>query len=192
MSINEAKVNGCLVLNDGEMEVPYTAWGHPEVRVNGQKVPSSRLWAMMAENLARGEKTPREQILAEGRRAEIYVQKPGRLLYWTEKPDPKDEWVSGDVYWHKDKVRGRPLVDEFGIVLARIVGPAEPDHAPQALRELHAAAAQIGLLPVAGGDGHYMYCQDPELVFEAFGTRNWQQLYKFLKRPGTSFVEVRL
>jgi hypothetical protein len=192
MKFSEAVSAGVLTIRyetGAVLEIPYSTWGNPNVLFNGDKIPCSRLWEIIAIAKERKMKASREEWYEEAQRASIYVQAGRRGLVHTLAPKQGDRLVASNVYIRHEECRIRPLVDKFELIRAKleVVGPAE-------MREfLRVSAEVIGLYPVAADNaGHVILSKDPEAVFAAFGTRDWIRLYILLKRPGSTSVPLNI
>lgn len=172
-----------IISKDGAvLSLPRGEWGHPDVTLNGNQIPSSRIWALIANYLMEEQAPDPEEILQEAKRVEIFRQLETGLIIWTLNPGKKDVKLHGDVYIRKEKQRVRYLADKYGVKIAKVEG----DFTPDAVRELHEACLTLGLHPVGCVDERIYYTRDPEAVFKAFGSRDVTRLAVYFKRPSSS------
>lgn len=192
MVCTEKVENSRLNITDGSavLSIPIANgdWGSSDITLDEQRVPSGRIWSMIAYHAAKEEKTPRTTLLAEAKRAALYRQEAVGMLVYTTEPRKGDKGVLGNVYYRNEKQRTRPLLVRFGIWVAKIEAPVDA----ASMRQTHEAAESLGLYPVAAGDDRVMYAPDPEAVFSAFGSRDWVRIYVYLKRPGSTSVKINL
>ena len=168
--------------NGDVLSLPHGEWGHPDVLFKGNRIPSARIWALIAESLMRGEAPSAEDILHEAKRSEVFRQLETGLIIWTLNPEKQDVHVQGNVYIRKEKQRIRYLADKFKVKIAKVSG----DFTPEVVRELNTVCLTLGMHPVGCVDGRIYYSRDPEAVFKAFGTRQWVRVGIFCKRPSSS------
>jgi hypothetical protein len=187
----ESVESGRLVITDGSavLEIPIAAgdWGNPDVTLNGERVPSGGFWMMIAEHAAIGEKTPRETLMREAKRAALYRQNVTPMLVYTVEPKKGDILLQDDVYTRTEHQRQRPLLARFGIIMAKL-----EVFNPDTVQIMHEVAKTMGLYPVAAGDKRIMYTRYPEAVFSAFQSRDFTRIYVLLKRPGSFSVHLNL
>lgn len=188
MAIHEETVDGVLhIRSDSDhIEVPLS-YGST-VLCNGKPVPSARVWELIGFFLSHNKQTPREHIIAEVKRSEIYRQEITGLIVWTKSPQAKDVQIAGNVYARPERQRIRVLTEQFNIKIAKIDGPVTEE----VLEEIFDVCESLGLYPCASVDDRYFFTKDPEAVFEAFGTRDWQRLAVYFKRPSASCVTIKL
>jgi hypothetical protein len=164
------------------------SFGHTNVKLNGNKIPSAKIWDFVARYLARGDRVPQDQLLTVAMESEMFRWEPTTMLVYTLKPWPDDRPTdTTNIYWRTDRQRVRPLVDEFDVRIARIYDTGSLE---VAVRTLHEFAAKRGWYPVGMNDNRVYYTSDPQSVFDAFGTKDWVRIGVYLKRPGGSSVEV--
>lgn len=181
-----------LILTDSEatLAIPVGSgdWGNQNLRLDGKRIPSGRIWALIAKHTAAGEKTPRPLLMAEAKRSGLYIQHNHDMLVYTVEPQIGDRGISGNVFMRRETQRVRPLLERFGIVVAKI----EPPLDATSVNQMHEAAETIDLYPVAAGDNRIMYAPDPQAVFDAFGSKDWVRIYVYLKRPGSSSTPLNI
>ena len=192
MRFSETALNGVLTVRyetGAVLEIPYLNWGNPNVLFNGDKIPCSRLWEVIATAKEQKMKADRLELLEEAQRASIYIQAGRRGLVHTSAPKQGDRLVADNVYIRHEECRIRPLVDKFELIRGKleVVGPTE-------MREfLRVSAERISLYPVAADNaGHVVLSRNPEEVFSAFGSRDWVRLYVLLKRPGSTSIPLSI
>lgn len=192
MVCTEKVENSRLVITDGSatLSIPIAngSWGSPDITLDGQKIPAGRIWTAIAYHTAKEKKIPRPVLMAEAKRAALYRQEAADMLVYTIKPRKGDKHITGNVYSRAEKQRTRPMLERFGIRVAKIEAPVDVG----SVRQMHEAAESLGLYPVAAGDDRVMYAPDPEAVFTAFGSRDWVRIYVYLKRPGSTCVPFTL
>ena len=186
--VQERVENGVMHLSDGNVTVSIPKVFGAKATCNGFEIPSARIWDILAYFMSKEVKAPREVIMEEAKRSEIYRLAMQGMIVWTQSPGEFDKCIKGNVYARPERQRVRPLVDKFGIKIAKIIDADEAD----VLEELFDACASLGLYPVGAVDGRYFFAKDPEAVFKAFGTRAWLKIGVFLKRPGSSSVAIDL
>lgn len=190
MTSEEVK-DGYLVITSpcgAALSLPTAVWGHPGVLLNGNNIPSAKLWAIIAGYAIAEKVTPRQELIAEAKRAEIYRQTTRTMHVWTLTPKPDDTNLDGFMYIRKDKQRIRPLVDRFNITICKV----EDEITPQVIQEITEYFSQQSLFPVGMVDERIYFAENPEVVFEAFGSRDWLRIGVFFKRPGSSSVPLTI
>jgi len=175
-----------LVENGQILQIPVTKWGHPDVTYNGNRIPSARLWGMLANSLKKGEKASKKALMDEAARAEVYRLVDAGVIIWTTAPLPGDKGLDGNVYVRKDRQRVRPLFNKFNIRVAKSEGPMSPD----VVKEILDVCTDIGLFPVGFADERLYFSQNPEEVFHAFGSRDFTRIAIYCRRPGASATTV--
>lgn len=193
MNVAEKVEGNWIVLQNDKgitLELPRNAWGSPDVRVNGNQVPSAKIWGLIGSCRAEGKKVPRSTLMEEARKAEIYRQLDTHMLVWTRTPHESDEPVdaSKNVYMRKEKQRIRPLVHDLDIKIAKI----DVQPTPGMVKDLHDVCATIGLYPVGAGDDRVLYSKNPQAVFDAFGSKDFVRIMVYCRRPGSSSVSLDL
>lgn len=190
MSATEARPKARLELTEPgkTLQIPITTWGHPDVIYNGNKIPASRIWAMLGNALKEGKRASKTALMAEAARAEVYRLADAGVIIWTLSPLPTDRLLSGKVYVRSDKHRIRPLVNMFKIRIAKCEGRLSPD----IVKEILEACAEYDLHPVGFADDRLYFAEDPDKVFQAFGSRDFTRIAIYCRRPGASAVEVVL
>lgn len=188
--ISEAIVNNNLEISDGRdtLIIPLQSWGHPAIIFGGNRIPASRIWNLIGESMKKGEKTDRNLLLEEARRSEIFRQVDSAIIIHTYNPIATDAGIMGNVYARKERQRVRVLVDRFNIKIAK----ADGELTPEVLAELLEACETLGLFPCGMADDQLYICKDPETVFSAFGSRSWQRIQIFARRPSASSVPLDL
>lgn len=189
--MQETRENGIWILEDDEgnvLRVPYVNLGGP-IYLNGDLLPSGKLWSMLVDAGIKGEKLPRKEIMEEALRAQIYIQRIESSLLLTPVAPKGSQHVHGDVYLISNHQRQRPLVERFNLTIGKI--KAQGINGPM-VQQLLDAAELLGLQPVGGQDNKYYFSKNPEEVFDALGTRDWVRIGVFLKRAGSSSVQLDL
>lgn len=175
---------GTLVLSDDKdvVNIPMREWGNPNVLLNGNKVPSARLWMMIANHIInKGGKMKREILMDEAKRAAIYRQRKNKMWIYTHSSLKNDSHLIGSLYERNVAQRIRPLVDELGIQLCKI----EDEPTPDVVSDTLLLAEKLGWFPVAASRKKIMFHPKPQEVFDLFGTKDWARIYVYLKRPGS-------
>lgn len=167
--------------------IPRGEWGQP-LNLNGNVIPSARVWATIADYAIQGVAPSRSAIMEEAKRAEIYRLLEQGILVRTDTPREKDKELVPGIYLRMDRQRVRPLLSEFSLAIAKI----EAEYSTDNVLAMHAYCKSIGLSPVAAADGRIMYSKDPQAVFNAFGTKDWTRLMVYIRRPGSSSVSLDL
>jgi len=186
--VQERTEDGIMHLSDNNVTVSIPQIFGSKAICNGFEIPSAKLWDIIAFFMSKGVKTPRDILIDEAKRSEIYRLAKRGIIVWTTKPEESDVHIKGNVYARRENQRIRPLVDRFNIQIAKIIDGEEAE----VLEELFDACATIGFYPVGAVDKRYFFSKDPEQVFKAFGTRSWLKIGVFLKRPGSSYVSIDL
>lgn len=164
-------------------------WGTPNVFFDGNKIPSARIWALIANSMMKNERVDRQALMKEGQRADIYRLESGSKLVWTQNPRSDDQLLEGNMYVRKELQRHRELVKDFGVVLVKIeADPPVRDQVLEAVKVLDG----LGFKPFAWQQSRGYFCKDPEAVYEAFGTRDHLRLAVYMKRPSAAPLEVNL
>jgi hypothetical protein len=187
--LQEETIDGVLHLttDTDKMEIPLNYGA--AITCNGKVVPSARVWELIGFFLSKGKQTPREHIVSEVKRSEIYRQEITGLLVWTQSPQDKDVLIEGSVYARPERQRIRILLDAFNIKIAKIDAPTVT---VEILEELFNVCETLGLYPVASVDDRYFFAKDPDAVYKALGTTDWQRCAVYFKRPSSSHINIRL
>ena len=173
--------------NSDVLEVPDTGFGSAGIMLNGQVIPSARIWNLAASYLARGEITPRDLLFKQAQESAVFCWRPTDMLVQTQKPKDGDELLKYDIYKREERQRIRPLVDRFDLRIAKLEEPSDIN-----MRHMHEVAEGLGFSPVGYNDGRVFYAEDPEEVFRAFGSNDWARIGVMCKRPGSSSVSLDL
>lgn len=189
MEIKESSDGVDWTLDDGcgtIVSIPITRWGHPNIRVNGERIPAAKLWTMFGKYKAAGMKVPRPLIIEEAKLAEVYRQTDGQTIVLTDSPQDKDIKLEDEIYARNERQRVRPLVKELDLRMAKIDGDVDA----RKLTHLLHFFRKEGWYPVAFADGRLMFSKDPENVFKLFGSRDWLRIMVYLRRPGSCSIPL--
>jgi len=168
-----------------ELRIP-NFFGSNDVTYGGHQIPCANIWDLIGAHMARSTVVPTDELLQVAEDAETFRWENNKMLVHTMTPRKTDHVVGGNVYWRQEKQRVRPLVDMFQVVIAKI----ESELSPTVVSELHEVCGHKNLYPVGMVNDKIYYAPDPERVFQAFGSRDWVRIGVFLKRPGSSSVEI--
>jgi hypothetical protein len=163
-------------------------FGSNNVTYGNNQIPCANIWNLIGTHMSQGTVVPTKELLQVAEDAETFRWSSIRMLVHTSLPRKTDVPVEGNIYQREEKQRVRPLVDKFGIVIAKI----ESEMSSLAVRELHRVCGHRDLYPVGMVDSKIYYAPDPEQVFDAFGSRDWVRIGVFLKRPGSNFVDISM
>jgi hypothetical protein len=195
MKLEETMQDGFMILTDGKrtLELDLSSWGNANVYIDGMQIPSSRIWELVLDALESKKRVDRPTLFAEAERASMYAQATTHMLLWTLNPNStRDERLRGNVYWHRDMTRMRPLMEKLDLV----AGKLSPSAAATAknLEELFDVAAEHGLYPVGGADNKYYFSKNPDDVYRRLQCKPsaWMNIIKLARRPGQHGYKVDL
>lgn len=167
---------------------PKKYWGSSDVKMNGNKIPSARLWSYMSNVYTKEQEFKYETLMEEAKRAEIFRLLDKGMIVWTLNPTKSDQKISENLYARLEKQRARTLVDKFKINIVKCEIRLNED----ILKEILEGCASIQLYPCGMVDERIYVTKDPEAVFEAFGSRDWQRIAVYCKRPSASGFQLDL
>lgn len=190
MKITKKVANGTMTLSSDlgdELIIPLSVWGHPNVRYNGNVIPSAKMWDFIGRKMANGEQFSTADLMDEARRADMYRFLEGKILVWTLNPRKEDKQLEKNVYIRRERNRIRPLVERFNVVIAKLT-----DVSPLSVKEMIETCKKYKYKPFAMGEDRILFSRDVEKIFDTFGTRDWVRLYVYFKRPGATSVDLNL
>jgi hypothetical protein len=176
-----------ITIAEDNLTIP-NAFGSSNVQLNGNHIPSAKIWGVLQQAMAHEEKVDKEYLLSVAKESETFRWVMTTMLVYTFEPKKDDRHVAGFVYQRHERQRVRPLSDKFDIVIAK----TDYELNPETVKALHEAASSLGLYPVGMNDGRVYYSPDPDSVFDAFGTSDWVRVAVMLKRPGGSSRHIEL
>jgi len=185
LSVGRFMIN--IAVHEDSLTIP-NEFGSPDVHLNGNHIPSARVWGVLQNAMAHETTVDKEYLLSVAKESETFRWYMTTMLVYTHEPKKDDRHVIGSVYERHERQRIRPLTDKFDVTIAK----SDYELNPEIAKSLHEAAASLGLGPVGMNDGRIYYSTNPQAVFDAFGTSDWVRVAVYLKRPGGSSTKVNL